>query len=88
MTNIYRYSNIAFVAVSTKRQEIDAIVVQLVARDLAKVELAGSSPVYRSKNKPCKNAYRVLFLLGYIFGNLGILFLLRVSGMKRRSEIN
>lgn len=26
----------------------DAIVVQLVAHDLAKVELAGSSPVYRS----------------------------------------
>lgn len=27
---------------------MNAIVVQLVARDLAKVELAGSSPVYRS----------------------------------------
>ena len=28
---------------------MNAIVVQLVARDLAKVELAGSSPVYRSE---------------------------------------
>ena len=32
-----------------RRKTKNAIVVQLVAHDLAKVELAGSSPVYRSK---------------------------------------
>ena len=35
----------------------DAIVVQLVAHDLAKVELAGSSPVYRSEKMLKRSAF-------------------------------
>ena len=42
------HCSILLLVCEVSNRQVNAIVVQLVARDLAKVELAGSSPVYRS----------------------------------------
>ena len=51
MPNPFIYDNIIFVAGKRRMKTQNATVVQLVVRHLAKVEVAGSSPVCRSTYK-------------------------------------
>ena len=66
MTNLQRYS--ILIPVLTKAQ-VNARVAQLVERDLAKVEAAGSSPVSRffllSENSSSSSMKELLFFLTF-----------------------